>query len=226
MIRRHSVFSVLALLLFAASVQAKDNCNLERFEAEVAKLVAQDTDKPTEPGGVVFVGSSSIRMWDLDKSFPDESYLNRGFGGSQICQSTHFFDSLVAKHKPSVVVFYAGDNDIAGGKSPEEVQKDFQAFAKKFSEELPDAKLVYIAIKPSIARWKLAEKMREANKLIEAECDENENFKFVDVWPVMLKDDKPREDIFLGDGLHMNEKGYELWAELLNPQLEQTANDR
>lgn len=211
---------VLVFTLPACSLFAKENCNPEVFQAEVGKLVASDDTHPTKPGGVVFVGSSSIRMWDLEKSFPEQEYLNRGFGGSQICQSTHFFDVLVAKHKPRTVVFYAGDNDIAGGKSPDEVLKDFQAFAKQFSVKLPEAKLVYIAIKPSIARWNMADKMREANKLIAAECEKNENFAFVDVWPVMLGDDgQPRKDIFKEDGLHMNDKGYELWTELIKPLL-------
>lgn len=214
-------FALLALVLIAASSEAKDNCNPEVFQAEVDKLVASDEKNTTQESGVVFVGSSSIRMWDLEKSFPDQAYLNRGFGGSQICHSTHFFDVLVAKHKPRLVVFYAGDNDIAGGKSPEQVHKDFQAFAKQFSEKLPEAKLVYIAIKPSIARWNLADKMCEANKLIAADCEENENFAFVDVWPVMLNDkSEPREDVFLGDGLHMNEKGYAEWVDLVKPLLD------
>jgi lysophospholipase L1-like esterase len=164
-------------------------------------------------------------MWDLKKSFPDQQYLNRGFGGSEVCHSTHFFDELVAKHKPRVVVFYAGDNDVAHGKSPEQVQKDFRGFARNLKNKLPEAKLVYISLKPSIARWKLADKMREANKLIAADCEENENFAFVDVWPVMLNEKgEPREDIFLEDGLHMNEKGYAEWVKLIEPHLEQTAN--
>lgn len=213
--------ALLALVLIAASSEAKENCNPEVFQAEVDQLVAVDEKNPTEPGGVVFVGSSSIRMWDLKKSFPDQEFLNRGFGGSQICQSTHFFDVLVAKHEPRLVVFYAGDNDIAGGKSPEQVQKDFRAFAWNLKKELPWTKLVYIAIKPSIARWKLADKMREANKLIAADCERHPDFAFVDVWPVMLNDKgEPRTDIFLEDGLHMNEKGYAEWAELLKGHLE------
>jgi lysophospholipase L1-like esterase len=212
--------AVLALMLIAATGEAKENCNPEVFQAEVDKLVASDTTNSTEPGGVVFVGSSSIRMWDLKKSFPDQQYLNRGFGGSQICQSTHFFDELIAKHKPRIVVFYAGDNDIAGGKSPGQVQSDFLDFAELFLSKLPEAKLVYISIKPSIARWKLADKMREANKLIAADCEKNDNFTFVDVWPAMLKDGEPRKDIFLGDGLHMNDTGYAEWVKLVAPLLD------
>jgi lysophospholipase L1-like esterase len=213
---------IFTLLLAIAAIpsQAKENCNPGVFQAEVDKLVASDETNPTKPGGVVFVGSSSIRMWDLEKSFPNQEYLNRGFGGSQICQSTHFFDVLVAKHKPRTVVFYAGDNDIADGKSPNEVQKDFREFVRNFKKELPDAKLVYISIKPSIARWNLADKMREANKLIAAECAENEHFAFVDVWPAMLDTDgQPRKDIFMDDGLHMNDKGYAEWVELLEEHL-------
>jgi lysophospholipase L1-like esterase len=159
-------------------------------------------------------------MWDLKKSFPDKNYLNRGFGGSEIVDSTYNFTELVAKHKPRLVVFYAGDNDIAGGKSPEQVHKDFQAFAEKFSSKLPKANLLYISIKPSIARWPLADKMREANKQIAVECGEHENFTYLDIWPVMLdKDGQPRKDIFLGDGLHMNDTGYAEWVKLITPLL-------
>ncbi len=192
-----------------------------RWQADIDRFLAADKDKPTEPGGVVFVGSSSIRMWDLESSFPGKNYLNRGFGGSEIVDSTHFLTELVAKHKPRLVVFYAGDNDIAGGKSPEQVQEDFRDFAKKFMDELPEAKLVYIAIKPSVARWKLADKMREANKLIAADCVNNDKLTFLDVWPVMLDEDgQPRRDIFLGDGLHMNDTGYAEWVKLVEPLIQ------
>jgi hypothetical protein len=220
MLHNHKL-AILTLVLITATSFAKENCNPELFQAEVDKLAADGESQPVRPNGVVFLGSSSIRMWDLEKSFPVAQYLNHGFGGSQICHSTHFFDRLAARYKPRLVVFYAGDNDIAGGKSPDEVYKDFQAFAEKFRQKLPKAKLVYISIKPSIARWALADKMRAANELIAADCKKNDNFEFVDVWPVMLDEKgQPREDIFLEDGLHMNEKGYAEWVKLVEPHLE------
>ena len=218
---RHFVFrtSLLSLLVIHNPVLAVDY-DTSRWQADIDQFLALDKANQSEPGGVVFVGSSSIRMWDLAKSFPDKPYLNRGFGGSEICDTTHFFKELIAKHQPRLVVFYAGDNDIAEGKSAKQVQADFQAFAKKFSEQLPAAKLIYISAKPSIARWQLADKMREANKLIAAECERNDNLTFLDVWPVMLGEDgKPRGDIFLDDGLHMNDVGYKLWVDLLAPHL-------
>jgi lysophospholipase L1-like esterase len=191
-----------------------------KWKDELERIAASDKAHPPEPGGIVFVGSSSIRMWDLEKSFPSKGYVNHGFGGTQIVDSTYYFDELVAKHKPRLVVFYAGDNDINGGKSPEQVFKDFQAFEQKFKKELPKANLLYISIKPSIARWKLADKMREANKLIEEYGNRQPNFHFLDVWPVMLDDKgEPRKDIFLGDGLHMNEVGYAEWVKLVEPLL-------
>jgi lysophospholipase L1-like esterase len=101
------------------------------------------------------------------------------------------------------------------------VLKDFQAFEQKFKKELPKANLLYISIKPSIARWKLADKMREANKLIEDYGNQQPNFHFLDVWPVMLDDKgEPRKDIFLGDGLHMNDVGYAQWVKLVKPLLQ------
>jgi lysophospholipase L1-like esterase len=200
--------------LFAASDDSV------KWQAKIDRFLAADKEHPTQFGGVVFLGSSSIRRWELEKSFPDEKYLNRGFGGSEICDSTHYFMELVAKHKPRIVVLYAGDNDIAHGKSAKQVRDDFRDFAKRFTMELPDAQMVFIAIKPSLARWHLADEIRDANARIAAECQRHSKFTFLDVWPIMLGEDgKPRGDIFLKDGLHMNEAGYKLWSDLLTPYL-------
>jgi lysophospholipase L1-like esterase len=213
-------FVILALIPSFGVAKESKPYDTTKWKAAIDKFLAADEAQPTEPGGILFVGSSSIVMWDLEKSFPGKGYLNRGFGGSEVADSVHYFSDLVTKHKPRLVVFYAGDNDIAAGKSPEQVHEDFQAFTKKLGSDLPDTKLIYIAIKPSIARWKLADKIREANALIKAECEKNEKFTFLDVWPVMLNDEgEPREDIFLGDGLHVNDKGYEAWVELIGPEL-------
>jgi hypothetical protein len=211
---------LLLSVLFTASFGHAAEYDTAKWKEELERIAASDKAHPPEPGGIIFVGSSSIRMWDLEKSFPGKGYVNHGFGGTQIVDSTYYFDQLVGKFKPRLVVFYAGDNDIAGDKSPEQVLKDFQEFERKFKKELPKANLLYISIKPSIARWKLADKMREANKLIEDYGNRQPNFHFLDVWPVMIGGDgKPRKDIFLEDGLHMNEVGYAEWVKLVEPLL-------
>ncbi len=216
-----STFVVFLMLSVAIpSISAETGRDPKRWQGDIDAFVASDKDQPTRPGGVVFVGSSSIRMWDLKKSFPDGAFLNRGFGGSEIADSTHYFDELVGKHEPRLVVFYAGDNDVAAGNDARQVHEDFRVFVEKFKTELPDAKLLYIAIKPSIARWSMAETMKSANALIAADCRADDQLTFIDVWPGMLDENgKPKSDIFLGDGLHMNDNGYVLWAELLRPHL-------
>jgi len=161
-------------------------------------------------------------MWDLKKSFPDFPAINRGFGGSQICDAVHYADALVVKHRPRVVVFYAGDNDIAGGKSPEQVQRDFREFVDKVRKPLAEARIVFVSIKPSIARWKLADKIREANRLIREDVAEDKQVVFVDVWGEMLGEDKmPRKELLRDDGLHLNEAGYEIWTKLVRPHLDE-----
>ena len=166
------------------------------------------------------MGSSSIRIWNVAKSFPDLTVLNRGFGGSQIADSVYFADRIVIKYKPRAIVFYAGDNDLAAGKGPEQVFEDFKQFVAKVHAALPKTPIVFISIKPSIARWKLIDQGREANKLIAALAADDPLLKFIEVGPPMLDTEgQPRTDLFLPDGLHMNAKGYELWTSLLAPLL-------
>ncbi|MBA3315738.1 MAG: hypothetical protein H0T47_20935 [Planctomycetaceae bacterium] len=210
---------VCCLLIFGLTlVQAALPADM--WEAEMRRFDALDRKRPTAAGGVVFVGSSSIRLWDLEESFPKAEALNRGFGGSELADSVRYLDRLVLRHEPRVVVLYAGDNDIARGKTPEQVNKDFEAFIAAVRKDLPETKIVYIAIKPSIARWKLAETMQKANAEIAATCAKHKNCEFVDVWPAMLKaDGLPNEDLFVWDGLHMSDAGYEVWSKLVAPQI-------
>jgi lysophospholipase L1-like esterase len=157
-------------------------------------------------------------MWKLDKSFPGETVLNRGFGGSHLIDSVELAPRLVLKHQPRLVVLYAGDNDLGSGKTPEKVLADFKAFVAVVHKELPKTRIAYISVKPSIARWKLVDKIKQFNALVQAECKSDERLVFLDVFTPMLGEDgKPRPELFIKDGLHMNEKGYEIWAGLVKP---------
>lgn len=211
------LFSWLAM---TGLVRAQEKPNFAKWEKEIAAFEKQDRDMAPPRGAVVFVGSSTIRRWKLDKSFPELQALNRGFGGSQLADAVHFAPRIVLKYEPRVVVLYAGDNDLAGRKTPEQVFADFRAFATLLQKELPRTKLIYLAIKPSVKRWNIWDKGQKANALIEAYCKEDPRRVFVDIAPVILgQDHKPQADLFIKDGLHLNEKGYALVADVLRPYL-------
>jgi lysophospholipase L1-like esterase len=223
---RTPLVGLICLLLgasMAATARAKEPkpCKPEVWADAIAKFEEEDKKMPPPKQGVLFLGSSSIRLWDVKKSFPEMLVVNRGFGGSQICDSTHYADRLVNIHEPRLVVFYAGDNDIAGGKSPEQVRDDFREFVEKVRGPQPDLPILFVAIKPSIARWKLADEIKEANRLIKDDLEELGNITYVDVWPAMLDEKgEPRKELFADDGLHLNKKGYEVWTELVTPLVE------
>ena len=214
---------VVACLLIGTAVTAgvPARAQADRWTKEMAAFEEADRRAQPPAGGVVFVGSSSIRLWDLDRAFPGARPLNRGFGGSQIEDSIRHVDLLVIRHKPRTVIFYAGDNDIAAGKTPQQVSGDFTAFVRKIHAALPATRVAFIAIKPSIDRWALVARVREANALIRAYCDADDRLGFVDVdGPMLGWDGKPRKDLFVEDGLHLSDKGYGLWTTLVRPFLE------
>ncbi len=212
---------LVGLFVFAQTVNAEDKESpFARWEKSISAFEAQDKTTLPPKGGVLFVGSSSIRLWKVGQAFPKHQTINRGFGGSQIADSVHFADRIVIKHQPRTIVFYAGDNDIARNKTPDQVAKDFREFTKLIHGSLPRTKIIFVAIKPSIARWKLAETIQKANANIRAQCEKNEQLVFLDVWQPMLGEDgKPRPEHFAKDGLHLNETGYKLWNKLLLPHL-------
>ena len=193
----------------------------DRWAKDIAAFEADDAARPFAPGGIVFVGSSSIRLWDLSAAFPGATVLNRGFGGTQIADSVRHVERLVLRHKPRVVVFYAGDNDISAGRTPAQVRDDFRAFVQKVHAALPATRIAFVGIKPSLARWAKIAEVREANRLVRADCDSDDRLGFVDVdGPMLGWDGKPRADLFVQDGLHLSPKGYALWNVLVAPYLE------
>lgn len=221
-----AAISALVVVTVAAttagvSVAVGTGRQADPWAKELAAFELQDKQAPTAPGGIVFVGSSSIRLWDLAKSFPGMPMLNRGFGGSQIRDSIARVDRLVIRHKPRTVVFYAGDNDIAAGKTPQTVASDFKELAAAIHAALPQARIAFIGIKPSILRWALIEKVRVANALVREQATSDPRIGFVDVdGPMLGWDEKPRADLLVEDGLHLSPKGYELWTTLVRPFLE------
>ena len=132
----------------------------------------------------------------MKRDFPDHIVINRGFGGSEIEDSIYFADRIIHPYKPKHILLYAGDNDIARGKSAETVFSDFNKFVFTVHKKLPKAKISFIAIKPSLSRWKLAKKMVKANGIIKDFCNTDNRLQFIDIWTPMLGNDgKPKPEL-------------------------------
>lgn len=193
-----------------------------RWEATIRAFEAADRTNPPPQGAVLLVGSSSIRLWtNAPVQFPRHTILNRGFGGSHLSEVVAYADRIVVPYRPRVIVLYAGDNDIAAGKSPEQVAADFRAFVGKIRPALPMTPVVYLAIKPSPARVKFLAAGQAANRLIREFVAGQQGLVFVDVaTPMLGADGQPREELFLPDRLHLNAEGYKLWAGIVGPVLD------
>ena len=192
-----------------------------KWEGAIRKFEEADRQNPPAKGGVLFIGSSSIQMWkNLAEDFPQTKVINRGFGGSEISDSTYYVDRIVVPYRPRLIVFYAGDNDLASGKSTQSVFEDYKEFVNQVKANLPRAHIAFISIKPSLARLALIQKMRAANELIRRYAANKKHLAYIDVFTPMLgQDGMPRSELFGPDGLHMNRQGYSLWREVIAPYL-------
>jgi lysophospholipase L1-like esterase len=192
------------------------------WEKEIAAFEAHDRTNPPPSNAILFIGSSSIRMWtSLENDFPGKRVLNRGFGGSQIIDSVYYADRVVLPCRPRKIILYAGGNDINAGKTPKQVLQDFQLFVESVRPALPRTEITYISIAPNPARWAQIERIREANKLIRNYTRRKRRLSFIDVHSHMLNEQgEPKEGIYLDDNLHMNEQGYQIWKGVIGPTLE------
>ena len=187
------------------------------FAAEIQRFEESDRVSMPAPGGVLFVGSSSFRLWpDLAGDFAGVPVINRGFGGSTLPDVLHFAPRAVLPYRPRLVLLYAGDNDIASGRTPAQVLADYEAFVALVRRALPSTRIAFVSIKPSPSRWALADQVREANRLVAAAVARDTLQAYVDVFTPMLgADGRPRPELFVADSLHMTPAGYAVWRERL-----------
>lgn len=192
------------------------------WEQDMQRFVASDAQQPPPKHGIVFVGSSSIRFWEtLAQDFPGKPVINRGFGGSEVRDSTWYADRIVIPYAPRQVVLYAGDNDLNSGRSPEQVRDDVVAFVTRIRSALPQARIGYLSIKPSPSRAQLLPAIVRANQLIKQALAKVPRTDYIDIYTPMLDaTGKPRPELFREDMLHMKPEGYALWRKAVAPVLE------
>jgi len=194
------------------------------FEDEIARFEATDSINPPPRGSVLFVGSSSIRVWpNLKADFPNAEVLQRGFGGSTLDQVDRYTPRIVLPYCPRLIVLYAGDNDLAEGRTPQQILADFKTFVGLVRPPMPKTRIVFVAIKPSTARVALLDAMRATNMLVRQYIASDPSLTYVDVFTPMLgPTGLPRGELFQADGLHMNAQGYAIWRRLLQPLVSAT----
>ena len=200
----------------------KEYSSPARFEEAIQGFENADRKQSPPQGAIVCVGSSSMRGWHetIKNDLAPLTIIPRGFGGSNMNEALYYADRIVLPHKPRAVVVYEGDNDIAQGIAPKKIADTFRTFVKKVHKELPKCRIYFLSIKPSISRWSLWQKMKEANSIIAEECAKDKRLTFVDVASGMLDDDgNPRKEIFKKDNLHMTRGGYVIWRNALRPIL-------
>ena len=175
---------------------------------------------------VLFIGSSSIRKWSTSNYFTFTPVINRGFGGSHISDIIYFIDKTVLKYKPKVVVLYAGDNDVASGKSAVDVFYDYKDFVSKIHNTIPETHIIFLPIKPSPKRWSFWPIMSETNSLIKEYNSQNLNLHYLDTaTPMLNKLGQPKPSLFISDSLHLSKAGYDLWSKTLEPILNKILNN-
>jgi lysophospholipase L1-like esterase len=222
--------AIITLGLLAASVPAHVPGREEsryathdytKWEKEVAAYEAADRENPPPKGGILFIGSSTIRRWKtLADDFPDSKVINRGFGGTEIVDSTHFADRLIFPHEPKQIFLRAGANDIHSGGIPRDLAADFAEFVRVVRNRLPNTEILYIAVNAVPARWGEADKCRELNRLIRELALDMPRVGFVDAFDISLTPDgKIRPELFVKDGVHFTPEGYKLLVESVRPYL-------
>jgi lysophospholipase L1-like esterase len=207
---------LFALLLFVSTSVLAQN----PFEKEILAYEKQDSLSMPAKGQILFIGSSSFRLW---KSFEADmkglpASFNRGFGGSTLADALYYFDRMVVKYQPKWVIMYEGDNDLAKGKLPQQIAAEYDEFKARLKKQVPGAKLVFVAARPSLARVAIVDKQKELNALIKAKGD-----YFIDMHsPFYLADGSLMMDIFVADKLHLNEKGYAIFAKQIRQFVQST----
>lgn len=206
---------ITALLLFVSIFGFSQDPH--RFANEIKSIEKKyDTVWNSEKETIVFTGSSSIRKWEkLKQRFPTHQIVNTGFGGSEASDLLYYSNELIHRFQPLKVFIYEGDNDINSKKKTKQILKDIKEIIAGIQNKNIETKIVLIAAKPSIARWRLKRKYKQLNRRFKKLSKTNTRISYADVWTPMLDGKKLKKDIFIADGLHLNEKGYQIWYQTI-----------
>lgn len=216
----------VSLLLLSVSLQQawhQAAAQKPPFFDEIQAFKRQDSVSMLPKNAILFVGSSSFRMWtNLQEDFRMHPILNRAFGGSSFPDLIRYADQVIYPYHPSQVVIYCGDNDLAASDtvSAQVVFDRFQTLFHMIRKELPNTSIAFVSIKPSPSRAHLLPKVIAANEMIKTFLKNQPKAAYIDVFSAMVdQQGNPKPELFIDDRLHMNQKGYAIWTEVIGPYL-------
>lgn len=216
--KKHIV--VLLILFVSVSVFSQS----KPFWDEIKAFRTQDSLQKPKDGMILFIGSSSFRLWKTaNEDFHNDTILNRAFGGATLDDVIRYQQDVVLKYNPKKIFLYCGENDIASSENvtPQIVFEHFKTLYETMRAQFPNIQIIFVSLKPSISRWSMKDRMIAANTLISDYLKQKPNAIFVNIWDKMLENGEPMKDIFREDNLHMNPKGYAIWVK----EMEVLVND-
>lgn len=196
--------------------------DFRKWEKDISAFENLDRRMPPPTNPVLFVGSSTVVRWQsLAKDFPETPVLNRGFGGSEIADSTYYAERIIFPYNPRMIVLRSGVNDIHAGRSPEEVFNDFKAFITKVRTRFPKVPVAFVAVNPSPSRWSEKKAGERLNALVAEYVKTSANLVFIDISRISLnREGQVRSELFEADRLHFNQEGYKLLASAVRPHVD------
>src|SRR5881275_1643620 len=156
------------LLLFQFATKAQTT---PAFWSDILVFKKQDSVKPPPSNAILFVGSSSFTRWtDYADYFPGYTIINRGFGGSTLVDVIRYAYDVILPYQPKQVVIYCGENDLAASDTvtAADVAQRFKTLYGIIRQNLPNAVVDFVSMKPSPSRAHLMPKYQVANAQIKA----------------------------------------------------------
>ncbi len=217
------IFILLTLLFSGFLIANAQNSKSYPFADEINAFKKLDSAAFPAKKQILFAGSSSFRKWtNVQADFPDHKIINRGFGGSTIPDVIHYADDILFPYHPKQIIIYCGENDIASSDTitAEIMLKRYQQLYFLIRSKMKKVEIDFVSIKPSPSRAKFRATVERSNQLIKDFIAQQKRSKFINVFDSMLNEDGTiKQEIFLQDNLHMNEKGYAIWQKIMEPYL-------
>ena len=218
--------SLLAMVLLVVGLVSTATAQRTSDPSRWAEAIdAFDADAPNRPkGAIVLTGSSSFARWrSMEADLAPLTVVPRGFGGSTMADVLHYVDRLVKPYQPRAVAIYEGDNDSFYGVDPMEIAGQTKQVIAKIHAMSPDTRVYLLSVKPSLARVSVWDKAKETTALYKQIAASDERLYFIDVATPFLKaDGTVMDDVFVDDGLHLNDKGNMIWAKAIKDVLMKT----